>query len=121
MNDILQQYGQLSSMIGDRTGASDSLLHVHGGLVIMFLARIITRRSLASWTPFLVVLAAALLKEITDRGAHGAWRMPDSLFDIINTVFWPLVLMLGASMASGTYSLSSTRPFTDLLGELAPL
>jgi hypothetical protein len=95
MHEILEQYGQLSSMIGDRTGASDSLLHVHGGLVIMFLARIITRRSLASWTPFLFVLAAALLKEGADRLAHGVWRMPDALFDIINTIFWPLVLMLG--------------------------
>jgi hypothetical protein len=95
MHDLLNHYGQLSSAIGDRTGASDSLLHVHGGLVVMFLARVLTRRSLASWTPFLFVFAAALLKEGADRWAHGSWRMPDTLFDIINTIFWPLVLMVG--------------------------
>lgn len=82
-------------MIGDRTGASDSLLHVHGGLAVMFAARLLTKRSLATWTPFLVTLFCAVAKEVADRIAHGFWRMPDTLFDIINTIFWPLVLMLG--------------------------
>ena len=81
--------------IGDRTGVSDSLLHMHGGLAVMFLFRIVTRRSLAAWTPFLFVLAAPLLKRASDRVAHGSWRMPDTAFDIISTIFWPLVLMVG--------------------------
>ena len=36
----------------------DSLLHVHAGLAILFLARLVTRRSLATPIPFLVVVAA---------------------------------------------------------------
>lgn len=95
MTELLHAYAQLSRMIEKSTGASDSLLHVHGGLAVMFLARILTRRSLASWTPFLFVVAAALLKEGGDRLAHGTWRMPDTLLDIINTISWPLILMLG--------------------------
>lgn len=95
MIDHFESYRLLVQSIGDRTGAPDSLLHVHAGMAVMFLARVVTRRSLATWTPFLVVLAAALAKEAVDRLAHGAWRMPDTIFDIINTIFWPLVLMIG--------------------------
>ncbi len=95
MEYLVDFYRPLSAALGMSTGASDSLLHVHGGMVILFLARVATRRSLATWTPFLFVLAAAIAKEIADRIAHGAWRMPDSAFDILNTIFWPFVLMVG--------------------------
>ena len=95
MEWLLDFYRPLSAALGVSTGASDSLLHVHGGMVVLFLARIATRRSLASWTPVLFVLAAALAKEAVDRVAHGAWRMPDSAFDVLNTIFWPFVLMVG--------------------------
>ena len=95
MESLIEFYRPLSGNLSLSTGASDSLLHVHGGMIVLFLARIVTRRSLATWTPFLCVLAAALAKEGADRLAHGSWRMPDSAFDILNTIFWPLVLMIG--------------------------
>ena len=95
MENLIEFYRPLSSALGLSTGASDSLLHVHGGMVVLFLARIVTRRSLATWTPFLFVLAAAIAKEVADRIAHGTLRMPDSAFDVLNTIFWPFVLMGG--------------------------
>jgi len=95
MHDLLDFYGRLSLAVGLSTGASDSLLHVHAGLAIMFAARLFTKRSLASWTPFMIVLFFAIAKEVADRIAHGEWRMPDTIFDIINTIFWPLFLQLG--------------------------
>ncbi len=95
MESFLEFYRPLSAALSDSTGASDSLLHVHAGMVILFLARVVTRRSLATWTPFLCVLAAAIAKEIADRIAHGAWRVQDSGFDVLNTIFWPFVLMVG--------------------------
>ena len=95
MESLIEFYRPLSSALGISTGASDSLLHVHGGMVVLFLARIVTRRSLATWTPFLFVLAAALAKEVADRIAHGALRTPDSALDVLNTIFWPFVLMVG--------------------------
>ncbi|ALH82274.1 hypothetical protein [Sphingopyxis macrogoltabida] len=95
MKYIIDFYRPLSGEIASMTGASDSLAHVHGGMAILILARIITRRSLATWGPFLFVLTAAVMKEIADRIAHGAWRMPDSVFDIINTIFWQWILMMG--------------------------
>ena len=95
MESLIDFYRPLSAALGMSTGASDSLLHVHGGMVILFLARVATRRSLATWTPFLFVLAAAIAKEVADRIAHGTWRMPDSALDLVNTIFWPFVLMVG--------------------------
>ncbi len=88
-------YHQMILSIGDGTGASDSLLHVHAGLVVLFVARVVTRRSLATPIPFLIVCAAELANEIMDRLTFGAWRFPDTALDIVNTLFWPFVLMVG--------------------------
>src|SRR3546814_16990937 len=94
MESLIEFYRPLSGEIGTITGASDSLAHVHGGMFILFVARILTRRSLATWTPFLIVLAAALAKEGADRLAHAGWR-PDTEFDLLNTLFWQFVVMVG--------------------------
>lgn len=88
-------YQELVTAIGDGTGASDSLLHVHAGLAILFLARLITRRSLATPIPFLVVVAAESANEIMDRLTYGGWRLEDTGLDVLNTLFWPFVLMVG--------------------------
>ena len=83
--NITGLYHDIITSIGDGTGASDSLLHVHAGLAILFLARLITRRSLATPIPFLVVVAAEAANEIMDRLTYGSWRGQDTLFDIANT------------------------------------
>jgi len=88
-------YQDLIIAIGDGTGASDSLLHVHAGLAVLFLARLITRRSLATPIPFLVVVVAEAANEIMDRLNYGSWRPEDTGLDILNTLFWPFVLMVG--------------------------
>ena len=93
--DIPALYHRLILWIGDGTGASDSLLHVHAGLAVLFLARLVTRRSLATPVPFLVVCAAEFANELLDRLAFGAWRLEDTFLDVANTLFWPLVLMVG--------------------------
>jgi len=88
-------YHGLVTAIGDGTGASDSLLHVHAGLAILFLARLVTRRSLATPIPFLVVVVAESANEIMDRLTYGSWRLADTGLDVVNTLFWPFVLMIG--------------------------
>jgi hypothetical protein len=93
--NITALYQELITAIGDGTGASDSLLHVHAGLAILFLARLVTRRSLATPLPFLVVAAAEAGNEIMDRLTYGSWRVADTSLDIVNTLFWPFVLMVG--------------------------
>jgi hypothetical protein len=93
--DIPTYYHELIVSIGDGTGAPDSLLHVHAGLAVLFLARLVTRRSLATPVPFLVVVAAELGNEVLDRLTFGGWRIQDTAFDVANTLFWPFVLMVG--------------------------
>ena len=93
--DFARLYQSLVLWIGDGTGASDTLLHVHAGLAILFLARIVTRRSLATPVPFLIVCAAELGNELMDYLSYGSWRWHDTLFDVVNTLFWPLMLMIG--------------------------
>jgi hypothetical protein len=93
--NIPQIYNNIIIWIGDGTGASDALLHVHAGLAVLFLARLVTRRSLATPIPFLVVCVAELANEILDRLNNGSWLPLDTSLDVLNTLFWPFVLMVG--------------------------
>ena len=104
-------YHQFVQSLSDETGASDSLLHVHAGMAVLFLARLITRRSLATPIPFLAVCAATLANEVMDWLYIGYVRMPDTAFDVLHTLFWPFMLMIGLrwrdQRASGAAASSS--------------
>jgi hypothetical protein len=95
MDRFLEVYRGITPYIAAETGASDSLLHVHAGMALLFFVRVETRRSLATWVPVSVVFLAAVLKELIDMWANGYWQTPDSWLDILNTVFWPMALMVG--------------------------
>ncbi|GGE02985.1 hypothetical protein GCM10011515_23240 [Tsuneonella deserti] len=92
---IADLYHRFILWIGDGTGASDSLLHVHAGMAVLLAARLVTGRSLATPLPFLVVCIAELANEVLDRAYSGTWLWGDTSLDILNTLFWPFVLMVG--------------------------
>jgi hypothetical protein len=92
---IADYYTGIIRWIGDGTGATDSLLHVHAGMAVLLIARVLTRRSLATPVPFLAVCVAEAANEIMDRLSYGAWRWDDTMWDVLNTLFWPFVLMVG--------------------------
>ena len=108
--DFPTLYERLIFWIGDGTGASDTLLHVHAGLAILFLARIVTRRSLATPVPFLVVCLGELGNELMDYLSYGSWRWHDTLFDVVNTLFWPLMLMIGLRLRRARDFAPAVRP-----------
>lgn len=91
----MEFYAFLKHALADDTGFPDTILHIHGGLLILVLARVISRRSLATFIPFAVVVALELLNEVIDRITHGSWRWSDTISDVCNTLFWPLVISLG--------------------------
>jgi hypothetical protein len=93
--DFAGTYERFIQWVGDGTGAPDSLLHVHAGMAVLLIARLITRRSLATPLPFAIVCAAELANEVLDRINHGSWLWADTSLDVVNTLFWPLVLMMG--------------------------
>jgi hypothetical protein len=97
--DIPREYHRFILWISDKTGLADNLLHIHSGLAIFVLARLITRRPYSSFIPFLCVVLAEASNEILDYLAYG-WRPTDTYFDIANTLFWPLMISLTERMKS---------------------
>lgn len=79
-------------------GLSKDALHIHVGLGVFFVAALLFRRPLSSVLPLALVFLAALAGEALDMrddiGSFGYWRWRASLGDIVNTVFWPLVVWL---------------------------
>ena len=65
------------------------------GMAVLLAARLITGRSLATPIPFAVVCVAELANEILDRINNGSWLWLDTGLDVVNTLVWPLVLMIG--------------------------
>lgn len=88
-------YHRFIVWIGDGTGLPDTILHIHAGLAVLMLARLVTRRSLGTFVPLSVVVAAEAFNEVMDRLTFGSWRWPDTLSDIANTLFWPTMICLG--------------------------
>lgn len=93
--NFISLYESITLSLGQETGASDSLLHIHAGMAVLLFARIVSGKSLATPIPFLTVCFFAGGNEILDRVNHGLWRWPDTVGDVLNTIFWPFVLMVG--------------------------
>ncbi|WP_375403027.1 hypothetical protein [uncultured Sphingomonas sp.] len=94
MTDIPALYQRLILWVGDGTGLPDAILHIHAGLAVLMIARVVTGRSLATLVPFAFVALAEFGNELLDFLAYGM-RWGDTLSDIGNTLFWPLVISLG--------------------------
>ena len=87
-------YKQFIDWIGDGTGLPDTILHIHAGMAVLMIARLLTGRSLGSFVPWSFVVAAEAFNEVMDRLNYGSWRWNDTLTDIANTLFWPTVICL---------------------------
>ena len=91
-------WNRFVNWIGDGTGLPDTLLHVHAGLALLMLTRLLTGRSLGSFVPLLPVIAGEIFNEVMDRLHFGSWRWSDTLVDIANTLFWPTIICLGTRL-----------------------
>jgi len=89
-----QLYHEWILWIGDGTGLPDAILHIHAGLAILLLVRLVTGRSLGTFIPFAAVVVAEGGNELMDYLTYGM-RVADTLTDVGNTLFWPLVISLG--------------------------
>ncbi|MCU6452862.1 hypothetical protein LPN01_02095 [Sphingomonas sp. A2-49] len=88
-------YHKFIDWIGDGTGLPDTILHIHAGMAVLMLGRVLTRRSLGSFVPWSLVVLAEAFNEVMDRLHFGSWRWPDTTADIVNTLFWPTVICIG--------------------------
>ncbi len=81
------------------TGLSKDALHIYVGLTALLTAAAILRKPLRSTIPWIMVLtlALALAGEMVDARDDivtlGYWRWGASLHDVVNTIFWPSVLL----------------------------
>jgi hypothetical protein len=83
--------------IGDGTGLPDAILHIHAGLAVLLLARLVSGRSLGTFIPFAAVVLAEAGNEMMDYLVYGM-RWHDTLADVANTLFWPLVISLAVRL-----------------------
>lgn len=80
----------------------EDALHVIGGVLVQLVAAALLRRSLASWGPWLVVLALELLNEINDFAIE-TWpdvdrpmQWGEGVKDVLLTLFLPTLLVVVA-------------------------
>jgi len=80
----------------EAVGLTNDAMHIHGSLLILFVAALVLRRRPDSIWCWLIVFAAELFNEYADlRGlAPGEATMDAALHDIYNTMFWPTVIVL---------------------------
>ena len=94
MKPFAHWWESMANWIGDGTGLPDTILHIHAGMAVLLVARLITGRSLGTLIPLSFVIAAELGNELLDRISFGSWRWADTLSDVANTLFWPTVICL---------------------------
>ena len=102
-----------AKMLIERAGTvSTDALHVIAGVLVQLLVATLLRRPLASWLPWLVVLAAILFNEGVDFWAERwpslAMQLSESGKDVVLTLFLPTALML-ALRASPTLRAARRR------------
>ena len=94
----IELYESFNAWIGNGTGLPDTVLHIHGGLAVLMIARMVTGRSLGTFAPLSVVVIAEIAKEVLDRLVYDSWRWPDTLSDVAHTLFWPTVICIGVRL-----------------------
>lgn len=95
--NVPQLYHSIILWIGDGTGLPDAILHIHAGLTILMVVRLISRRSLGTFIPFAFVIVAELANEMMDYLNYGM-RWADTVSDLGNTFFWPFVISLAVRL-----------------------
>lgn len=96
--ELVALYERLATRVASATGLPDAMLHLHAGMALLLLARVLTRRSLGSAVPLAVVAAAALANEAMDWLRHESWRWSDTMPDLFNTLLWPTATFLVVRM-----------------------
>ena len=93
-------YQNLKLIILDVLSLSKDAIHIHIGLLVFFLAVVLWRRGqldiLALLPVFLVAGGMEVLDLRDDLESLGYMRWSASLHDLINTVFWPTLIVISS-------------------------
>ena len=79
---------------------SKDALHIHLGLAIYLIVLLTLARGRRLWLPWATVLVFELVNEAVDIFHHGpsTSELVGSVKDIVNTMLWPTVLLVGTHM-----------------------
>lgn len=84
--------------LGNFVGLSFDALHLHIALAVQLLSARLLRRSLGSPLPWLIIFVITCIGETYDRTFQltfeHLWRWGSSVHDVINTMFWPTMLLI---------------------------
>lgn len=97
------------------TFLSKDALHIYIGLAIYLVVAIFFVKSLRSYWPWLIVLAATILGEMMDIRHTQSLNYPikwhENIHDVFNTLFWPTILLVLARQgALERFSSQKRRP-----------
>ncbi len=91
-------YQNLKLIILEVLSLSKDAIHIHVGLLVFFLAVVLWRRGrfdvLALFSVFFVAITMEILDLHDDLGSLGYMRWSASLHDLINTLFWPTLVVI---------------------------
>jgi hypothetical protein len=77
---------------------SKDALHVYVGLGVFLLGSALAQKGVRSTFAILAVVALGVVGELLDARddlrLHDHWRVMASLHDLVNTIFWPLMIWL---------------------------
>ena len=79
-------------------GLSKDAIHIYIGLLCFFILLIVFKKPIDSWQLLIPVLIVSVAMESLDLRddllSLGYFRWSASLHDIVNTMFWPLAIVL---------------------------
>jgi len=94
----LSTFQAIKHDLQSHVGLSKDALHIYVGLGTFLVTAAIARLGLRSVTPLIAALVVAVVGEALDARDNfrtlGQWRVGASVHDVLNTLFWPLVLWL---------------------------
>ncbi len=98
----MSDYQSFKLLLLDFLPLSKDAVHVYIGLAVLLVWVAGLRRPLGAWTSLVPVFAVALLMETVDLVDDLRWlghpRWSASLHDLVNTTFWPVVLVITARL-----------------------
>ncbi len=92
----LDAYQGFMTGIETASGLDDSVLHTHGGILILLVARLVTRFRLSTMVPLAILTILELSNETMDCMSLGRCPWPDTSSDLFHTLLWPTLLSFGA-------------------------
>lgn len=94
---FIQDYHEWVALISEATGLTDPILHIHAGLAVLLITRVLTGCSLGTFVPCLFVVVVEVANETLDYFNQGL-SVADTFSDVLNTLVWPFLLSLGVRL-----------------------